>query len=101
MRFAEMLFNFLAILEPRRVGDVQTNELRFETLVFNPLFDDGFVLHDFHARFEFLKLHSRKTFRVKFAELVLVIVIIRRAENRAAHSTLANKRVNTLWRISG
>src|SRR5690606_2050665 len=42
---------------------------------------------------------SRKPFCVKFAKLVLVIVIIGRAKNRSAHAALRDERINAFWRI--
>ena len=80
-------------------GTLRQMYSRLEALLLDPFFDDGLVLHDFHARLEHVERHPRKFFRVQLAQLVLVIVIIRRAENDAAQAALRDERVNALRRL--
>src|SRR5437773_6534539 len=99
MNLAKMLFHFLATAESLRLRHIQTGEFGFPALLFDPLFDDGLVLHDFHLRLVHLEGHSRKTLAVQLAQFVLVIVIVRRAENGAAETALCDKRVRAFRRI--
>ena len=99
MYFTEMLFHFLATAEAFPLRHVQTNEFRLPALLFDPLFDDRLVLHDFHLRFVNLEGHPGKALGVQLAQFVLIIVIIWRAENDAAESALRDERVSALRRI--
>ena len=100
MNFAKMLFHFLATAESLCLRHIQAGEFGLPALLFDPLFDDGLVLHDFHLRLVHLEGHSRKTLGVELAQFVLVIVIVRRAENGAAETALGDKRVSPFRRIS-
>src|SRR5437867_8068750 len=100
MNFAKVLFHFLATAESLRLRHIQTGEFGLPALLFDPLFDDGLVLDDFHLRLVHLEGHSRKTLRVQLAQFVLVIVIVWRAKNGAAETALRDKGVGAFGRIS-
>jgi len=68
-------------------------------LVFHPFFDDGLVADNFDTRLIHVEWHAGKAFRVQLVELVLVVVMIGRAENHAAQAALGNEGVNTLGRF--
>ncbi len=99
VRRAEMLFHFFHRRQLERLRHVEAVVFRLEALLLDPFFHDGLVLHDFHARLEHVERHPRKFFRVQLAQLVLVIVIIRRAKNDAAQAALRDERVNALRRF--
>ena len=94
-----MFFHFFQRRELERLRHIQTNIFRFKALVFHPFFHDGFVLHDFHAFLELIERHPRKLFRVQLAQLILVIVMIRRTQDRAAQTALRDERINTFRRL--
>ena len=99
VRRAEMFLHFFERRQRERFRHVEADVLRLETLVLDPFFHDRLVLHDFHARLEHVERHPRKFFRVQLAQLVLVIVIIRRAKDRAAQAALRDERINALGRL--
>ena len=99
MYFTEMLFHFLATAEAFPLRNVQTNEFRLPALLFDPLFDDGLVLHDFHLRLVHLEGHSRKTLGVELALFCFGLALYIGTENDAAESALRDERVSALRRI--
>src|SRR5690348_1488034 len=99
MHFAKMLFHVFAAAEFFRLRHVEAAELSLEALFLDPFFDHGFVLHDSHLRLVSLERHPGEPFGVQFAQLVLIIVIIRRSENHAAQTALRDEGVRSLWRV--
>ena len=97
--FADMFFDFFAAAKTVRFGEIQANVLGLPALLLNPFFDGLFVLNDFHPRFEGVERHAGKALGVELAEADLVIVIIRRAKNGAAHAALGNEGIGALWGI--
>src|SRR5262249_44091566 len=99
MDLAEMVFHLLAAAEPLWLGHIQTTEFSLPALLFDPLFDDGVVLHDSHLRLVRLEGHVRKALAVQLAQFVLVIVIVRRTEDGAAQAALRNKSIRAFRRL--
>ena len=99
VRLAEMFFHFFERWQRERLRHVEADVLRLEALLLDPFLHDRFFLHDSHARLEHVERHPRKLFCVQLAQLVLVIVIIRRAENDTAHAALRDERINALGRF--
>src|SRR5215831_1762320 len=85
--------------EPDRFRQVETDELRLPTLVVDPFLHDLFVADDFDPGLERVEWHAGKPFRMKLAQLILIVVIIRRPENDATHSTLSDESVFTFGRF--
>jgi hypothetical protein len=101
VRFAEMFFHLLHAVQAHRLGQIQTHILRFPALVFDPLLYHLFVAHDLDARFVGVKRQARKTFGVQFAQLVLIIVMIRRSQHGPADAALSHERVLAFGRFGG
>ena len=101
MHFAEVLFDLGERREFFWLGHVEAREAGREALVLEPFFHHDFVLHDFHAGLEGVERHPAKTLGVQRAQLFLVTVKIRRAENHAAHAALRDERVIALRRLTG
>ena len=99
MDLAKMFLDFFARGKFQSLGNVEANVLGFPALLVDPFLNDGFVFDDFDARFEGVEWHAGETLGMQLAKLVLVIVVIGRAQNDAAHSTLGDKRVGALGRI--
>ena len=98
---AEMFLHLLPARKLERLRHVQAGVFGRKTLLLDPLFDDFLVLHDFDARLEGVERHPGEPLGVQFAELVLVIVVVRRPENLAAHAALRHKSVFALGRFGG
>src|SRR5436190_11868379 len=96
-----MFFDGLAAVEAQRFRNIQSYVFRLPASFLNPFLHDRFIGNNLHARLESLEGHAGETFRVQLAQLVLVIVIIRRAENDAAHATLRDESVFALRRLGG
>src|SRR5437870_7504029 len=100
MRLAKMFLDLFTLGKFQWLRHVETDVFRFPALIVDPLLYHCFVLHDTNASFEHLERHVRETFRMQFAELVLVIVIVRRSENDAADAALRDEGVSALGWIS-
>ena len=96
---AEMLLHLFQRGQLEWLWHIQAAVVGLEALLLDPFLHHGLVLDDFHPGFEGVERHARKLFRVQFAELVLVVVIVGRAENDAAHAALGHEGVNALGRI--
>ena len=75
--------------------------MRLGALVFNPLLDHRFVLHDLHPRFERLEGHAGEPLGVKLMQLALVIMQVGRSEDDPAQAALRHKSIGPLGRFSG
>ena len=82
--FAEMFFHGLHAAQAERLGHVQANVFGCETLFLGPLFNHLLITHNSNAGLVHLERHSGEALGVEFAELVLVIVVVGRAENLPA-----------------
>ena len=98
---AEMFLDFLEARQLERFRHVQHGVFGLEALLLDPFLDDRLVLHDFHARLEHVERHPGKPFGVQLAQLVLVIVMVRRTEDDAAHAALRDECVTALRRLHG
>src|SRR5437899_9960422 len=96
-----MLFDRFHRRQPHRLRHVQADVFGFPALIVDPLLYDLLVAYNSDARFESFKGHPRKSLRVKFAQLILIIVIIGRAKDDPAQSTLRNKSVFAFGRLGG
>ena len=96
-----MLLDGLHGAQPCRVGEVQANVFRLPTLVLHPFLDDFLVANNAHAGLVDIEWHAREALRMQFAQLVLVIVVVGRAENDAADAALGHEGVLALGRLGG
>jgi hypothetical protein len=101
VRRAEMFLHFFHGGELEGLRHIQADVFCLEAQVLDPFLDHRLVLDDLHPRLEQVERHPRKFLRVQLAQLVLVIVIIRRAEDDPAHAALRHEGINTLRRFGG
>ncbi|MGB0583320.1 MAG: hypothetical protein ACPGVU_26860 [Limisphaerales bacterium] len=99
MGLLEMFGHLAKALKLHLFRHIQRGVFRLETLVLDPLFHRLFLAHDFHAGLELIERHPREAFLVQGYQLFLVIVIIRRAKNHAAHTALRDESVGAFRRI--
>ena len=99
--FAEVVCQLFAAGELAGFGDVEAVVFGLEAVVFDPFFDDRLVLDDFDAGLEGFEGHAGKAFGVEFAQLILVIVVIGRAEDGAAHAALGDESISAPGRFGG
>src|SRR5262245_36364199 len=95
-----MLLDLFTVGELERLRQIEADVLGLPTLLVHPLLHRLLVLYDSNLRLENIEWHSRKPLGVQLAELVLIIMIIRRAEDDSAQSALRDKRVSPLRRIN-
>ena len=74
-----MFLHFLPVRKFERFRHVEAGVFGPETLLLDPLFDNFLVAHNFDARLEDLERHAGKTLGMQLAQLVLIIVMVRRA----------------------
>src|ERR1051325_818000 len=98
---AEMFLDRLDAVEAHWFGQIEADVLGFPALVFDPFFDDFLIANNFYTRFVNVKRHARKPLDMKCAQLILVIVMIGRAENNPADAALSDESVFALGRFGG
>ena len=98
---AEVLANIVPLIEPHRLRDIEHDVFGLEALFFDPLLHDFLVAHNFHARLEAVERHGAEAFLMQLVQLVLVIVVIRRAQQDAAEAALRHEGVGALGRFGG
>ena len=94
-----MSFDFRPAAQPERFGQIQADVFGLPALILDPFFDDCFIAHNFHPRFEAIERHAGESLAVQFAQLILIIMVVRRAENHATHPALGDESVSAFWRI--
>ena len=99
VRLAEVLLHLFHGGHPERLGQVEADVFRLPALVIHPLLDDLLVAHDAHPRLVFLERHPGEAFGVQLAQLVLVVVVVGRAQDDAAHAALGDKGVLAFRRL--
>src|SRR5260221_12255338 len=101
VRGTEMILDIFEGRELERFWNIEDGVFGLEALVINPFLHDDFVADNLHAGFIGVERHPGKTLAVQLAQLVLIIVMVRRAGNHAADGALRDKRVNALGRFGG
>src|SRR5260370_1278811 len=96
-----MLLDGFPAGQAKGLGHVQADIFRFPALVLDPFLDHLFVTHDFDAGLEGFDRHPREAVGVELAQLVLVIVMVGRAEDHAAEAALRHESIFAFRRLGG